>query len=316
MFMQNNKTPEELRQALQELKTQYPRLYPRDLAAKLGVSEAQLIALGAGKTAFKLTVPDVLPLLNGLGQFGEPLFIVRNDDAVLEREVALKFEDKEHSFSGANASGDVRLMFSKTGIASIFAVHAEKFVKRGLQFFDASGTAILKTYVRDESKCDDFDAWVRPWISTDQSDALKVAAPEAPCGAQHAHDPATCGCGHGSTASAVELPPESFKTLLKAAAKSGEPVALALANRFAFFRVGAPSVKKVAPMEPWFNILDDTLHSHLREEAVSGAKAWGNKEKNELRLASLSAQGKVLFWLRVALDGAAAKETLAAGGAQ
>lgn len=316
MFAQNNKTPEELRQALQELKTQFPRLYPRDLAGKLGASEAQLIALGAGKTAFRLTVPDVLPLLNGLAQFGEPLFIVRNDDAVLEREVALKFEDKEHHISGADASGTVRLMFAKTGIASIFAVHAEKFVKRGLQFFDASGTAILKTYVRDESKCADFDAWVSPWVSTDQSDALGVASPSAPCSARHAHDPSKCGCGHGSAASTVELPAGSFKNLLKAAAKSGEPVALALSNDFAFFRVAAPFVKKVAPMEQWFNILDEALHSHLREEAVAGAKACISKEKNELKLLSLSAQGKSLFWLQVALDGAAAKEVLAAGGAQ
>ncbi|MDR2513379.1 MAG: hypothetical protein LBD01_06270 [Puniceicoccales bacterium] len=309
-------TPQQLREALQELKKQFPRLYPRDLAAKLGSTEAQLTALGAGETTFKLTVPDVVPLLNGLGKLGKPLFIVRNDDAVLEREATLHFEDKGHYTDASDASGEVRLAMAKTAIASAFAVRAEKFVKRGLQFFDAAGTAVLKAYLRDETKIEAFDAWVQPWLSADQSDALEVM-PGTVGKNPHTHDHANCHCAHGvEKPQAIEAPSESFKLLLNAAAKSGEPVALSLSNDTVFFRVGVPSIKKLAPMAPWFNILDDALHSHLREEAVTQAKFYTNKEKNKLKLASLSQEGKTLFILSVNLDGAAARELLPTGGAQ
>ena len=259
MNLMSNKyqTPQQLREALQELKTQFPRLYPRDLAAKLGVSEAQLIALGAGEIAF-----------------------------------------------------------AKTGIAFAFAVRAEKFVRRGLQFFDASGTAVLKAYLRDESKIEAFDAWIQSWLSTDQSDTLEVT-PTAPQENPHAHSHTNCSCAHSSEKSqAIEAPAESFKLLLKAAVKSGEPVALSLANDTTLFRVRVPAIKKLTPMAPWFNILDDALHSHLREEAVVQAKLYTCKEKNELKLASLSQAGRTLFTLSVPLNGAAAREILPSGGTQ
>ncbi|MDR2845539.1 MAG: hypothetical protein LBV28_05575 [Puniceicoccales bacterium] len=320
MSLTTNKTPEELRQAWQELKAQTPHLYPRDAASKLGVAEAQLIALGNGTTSFRLEIPKLAEFLNGLSLFGEALFLVRNDAAVLEKDSVLQFEEKDHYFS---ATGDgVRLVFGKSSLAHAFVVHAEKWVPRGVQFFDATGTAVFKAYVRDESKIAAFDAWVKPWISPDQSPLLAVKpasdGTDLHAHAHHHHAHGTGGksgshCGaHCSGQPPVALPADSFKTLLTAVTKSDEPLTVSLANAHSFFSV-TTTIKKVAPSGPWFNILDDALHMHLKEAAVKTAAAHigavGDAPK-ELKVAFKNETGASVLWIRVPAEGAAATEAL------
>ncbi|MDR2863682.1 MAG: hypothetical protein LBV54_07425 [Puniceicoccales bacterium] len=313
---------EELRQAWQELKTRTPHLYARDAARQLGVPEARLIALGNGDTSFRLHIPDYAAFFNGLAQFGETLVLARNDGAVLEKDSVLHFEEKDHYFI---ATGDgVRLAFGKASLAHVFVVHAEKWVRRGIQFFDASGNAVFKLYFRDDAKIPAFDEWIKPWLSADQSPALAtipVPAPALPpthCGA-HAHEGTSGHCGaHKSVATLINLPPESYKTLLEAAAKSGEPITLSLANANSFFSVTA-TIQKTAPSGPWFNILDDTLHMHLSVDAVKSASAFlgaassgdiTDAASRELKVAFKNSTGASILWIRIAAEGPSAIETL------
>jgi putative hemin transport protein len=317
MSLTPNATPEELRQAWQELKTKEPRLYTRDAAKKLGVSEAHLIALGVGDTSFRLKTDDLFAFFEGFAAFGESLFLVRNEAAVLEKDAVLKFEDKG-AFLSANGTG-THLAFAKASIAHGFVVHAGQYVKRGAQFFDAAGNAVVKAYIRDESKIPEFDGWAKQWFAADQSPAF-AAQPAADAAAgHHPHGHGhSCGCsggdgahahGHcGSAKSApVALPPHSFKTLLEAAVKSGESVTVTVANGHALLSVTAP-VFKLSVMGPWFNILDKELHMHLGENAVKSAAAVTDPAAKTLTATFKDEAGKPVVWMRVASDGAAAAE--------
>jgi putative hemin transport protein len=315
---------EELRKAWAALKASQPRLYPREGAALLGVSEEQIIATGAGENAFHAPSKGgagVVALLNELRQFGPVLFIIRNDDAVLEKAASLQFSLSEtHGRTVALAEVEgVRLWFSPDAVASVWVVHAEKFVRRGVQFYDKDGVAVLKAYISDESQIAAFDAWAAKWLEAPadgtaagasvQGEACAASGPAKGAGCPHA------GCAHGSVAP-VALPADSFKTLLKAVAKSGESVTLALTNGNAFFSVTASGITKVVPFGPWYNVLDDSLHTHLRESAVVSAEGRVDEAAGVLRLSANNASGKPVFWLRVAASGAAAGEVLQGGKGQ
>ncbi|MDR1498289.1 MAG: hypothetical protein LBS59_07790 [Puniceicoccales bacterium] len=315
MSLTTNATPEELRQAWQELKTKEPRLYTRDAAKKLGVSEAHLIALGNGDTSFRLKTDDLFAFFDGFSAFGESLYLVRNEAAVLEKDATLKFEDKG-AFLSANGEG-TRLAFIKAGIAHGFVVHAAQYVKRGAQFFDAAGNAVIKAYIRDESKIPEFDEWVKQWHSADQTPVF-AAQPVADDAAGHHHEGHSHGCscggsghshGHGGAPKEppVELPANSFKTLLEAAVKSGESVTVSVANGNALLSVTAP-VFKLSVFGPWFNILDKELHMHLGENAIKHAFRVTDLGTKTLTVTFKDEADKPVVWMRVASDGAAAAE--------
>jgi putative hemin transport protein len=344
----NGETPEALRAAWAALQAQDPRLYTRDAARKLGVSEAYLIALGCGDgTSRRLHVPDYAALLRPLADFGTMLALVRNEDAVLERDCVPAFTQTAHGLT-TNADG-VLLAVNANAIAHAFVVHSSKFLKRGIQFFDSTGTAIFKLYLRAESKLAAFDEWISPWIAADQSSAFTAVptparseADEKKCCrvghrgehgghvAGHAHASADGHCCHAhshshahahgavryATEAPIELPAESYKELLSAVIKSGEALTVGVANAHAFFSVTAP-VKKVAPMGPWFNILDAELHLHLSIPAVQGALGFIGADATgtgTLKVLFKRETGENIAWFRVAGDGYAAAQVLASAG--
>jgi putative hemin transport protein len=338
--IQQYNSPEALRQAWKELLAADPHLYARNAAQKLGVSEARLIALGGSEgKSHRLYIPDYAAFLRTLPEFNPVLALVRNDNAVLERDCSPVFTPSAHH--GFVSTGDgVLLAFNPNAVANAFVVRAEKFLKRGLQFFDSAGVAILKLYLRDEAKLAAFDAWLQPWLAADQSDDLPAPVPSAEaakaseggCGHHHHHGEGetahaaahaahggahTCQCGGSAVRYATEapiaLPAKSYETLLTAAIKSGEAVTVGVANGNAFLSVTAP-VKKTVPSGPWFNILDAELHLHLASEAAKSASAFIGADANGAGTLKVSFQdeaGRPFIWFRVAGDSYAAAQTLA-----
>ena len=66
------------------LRGEKPALRIRDAAASLGVSEAELVALGVGRTATPLG-GDFRAILNEMPQVGRVMCLTRNEDCVHER---------------------------------------------------------------------------------------------------------------------------------------------------------------------------------------------------------------------------------------
>ncbi|MCT4553239.1 MAG: hemin-degrading factor [Pelagimonas sp.] len=168
-----------VRAALQDT----PKLRERDLAEKLGISEAQLLAAQVGKTVVRINpVPDVLvPRIPALG---EVMALTRNESCVSEKVGTYsEYRGGAHAGMVFNEQIDLR-MFPKHWCHA-FAVTKEtaQGVRRSLQVFDAAGDAVHKVHLRDGSDVDAFRAIRADLALEDQSDWIEVAArtpPEAP----------------------------------------------------------------------------------------------------------------------------------------
>ena len=168
--MVSSLSPEEIRQA----KLNNPKARDRDLAAQLGISEAQLVAahLGHGVTAIN---PHPDALMPAVSKLGEVMALTRNESAVHERVGTYgKYHSGAHASMVLGLEIDLRI-FAKHWVSG-YAVEVEtdRGTRRSLQVFDAAGDAVHKIYLRDGSEHDQWDAVVKE-LAVDAADpALAV----------------------------------------------------------------------------------------------------------------------------------------------
>ena len=152
----------------------------RAAAAKLGVSEAELVASGCGRFTTRLR-PDFSALLPRLPELGEIKCIVRNAWAVLER--AGEVRGIETDAGGARHvqadrfDAECQVALWRKGFAlEEAAAHGTKL---SLQFFTAEGVSAAKFFLRHDSSITAFRSLVRECADSDQS-AVETAAASAP----------------------------------------------------------------------------------------------------------------------------------------
>jgi len=130
--------PHEIRRA----RSENPKMRERDLAAQLGVSEAEFLAAHCGEGVVRVEAL-ANDLLTGLEAVGEVMALTRNDSAVHEKiGVYDKVVTGEHSALALGENIDLRI-FPKVW-AHGFAVEKRDGddIRRSLQFFDAAGEAV------------------------------------------------------------------------------------------------------------------------------------------------------------------------------
>ncbi|ELX10159.1 hemin transport protein HmuS [Janthinobacterium sp. HH01] len=186
------------------LRTSQPRLQARDAAKTLNVSEADLLALGIGKTVTRLQEGENVPreIMRRALDLGTVMALTRNENGVLERTgVATKLKPQEEitgldadkekerearmrNIAGGYLGGEIDLRFTFKNWKYAFAVvqpGKDGAVSRSLQFFDAHGDAVHKVYVKSEAGVPVFDKLVADFRNPAQSADLKVtAAPVKP----------------------------------------------------------------------------------------------------------------------------------------
>src|SRR6185295_5488437 len=125
------------------LRGEKPALRIRDAAASLGVSEAELVALGIGRTATPLD-GDWRAILNEMPTVGRVMCLTRNDDCVHERHG--RFEKVSVTGPHGLVLGpdiDLRLFLGQWKLG--FAVREplklgnQQGERLSLQFFDKTG---------------------------------------------------------------------------------------------------------------------------------------------------------------------------------
>jgi len=172
----------------------------RDIAAQLGVSEAELIAAhveaataDAPRTQ-RLRVQRLRgpwpTLIAGLEGVGTVMALTRNTSCVHE---------KTGSYGGCSAQGpagremglvlgqeiDLRVFYSRWAHGFAVDEQGERGLQQSLQFFDAQGVAVHKVFVQAESDLDVWAALVRAHRDDVQVAGLRVtpaaeASPETP----------------------------------------------------------------------------------------------------------------------------------------
>ena len=281
-----------------------PNLRIRDAAARLGVSEAGLLATRAGNGVTRLE-GDWRELVKAAPRLGRVMALTRNESAVLERYGVFE----EIAFFGPPSGGmglvvgaeiDLRLFMEHWRIG--FAVEDEtgEGVRRSFQIFDASGTAVHKIYLQPESNLDTWRELVEQFRAEDQSTAQGVTPrsprePELPDSAvdreayqrdylalRDTHDfhPLTQKYGLSREQAlrlapkgyAWKVEPRSIEVVLNEASATGLPIMIFVGNH-GCLQIHTGPVKNIKwSGAEWLNVLDEGFNLHLRFRDV--ASAW------------------------------------------
>ena len=282
----------------------------RDIAAQLGVSEGELIAAHVSANAgprglhARRLRAEWSTLIAALEPVGAVMALTRNASCVHE---------KTGVYRNCSASGpagremglvlggdiDLRVFFSRWMHGFAVDETSDKGVQRSLQFFDASGTAVHKVFVKPTTDLAVWDRLVADFAVAETAPGLEPAAIPAPAAEtpdteidvvafhqawasmRDTHEFFGLLRTHGVTRTqALRLAEPRFvravdaasaQQVLSGAASTGTPIMVFVGNP-GMIQIHTGPVNKVVVMGPWLNVLDPGFNLHLREDHI--ASAW------------------------------------------
>jgi putative hemin transport protein len=271
----------------------------RDAAAKLGVSEAELLAseCGAGVTRLE---GDFRRLLERAHELGTVMALTRNEDVVHE---------KVGRYENISADGmiglvlgediDLRLFFRHWQLGYAVSEPLDQGTRQSLQFFDAAGDAVHKIFLRPQSDASAWHALVEAFAAARQ-DPGEAVAERAPAPAQdqevqadaaaflaawaamqdtHEFFPLLERFGVSRTHAlriaegefARPVAPAAARALLETVSRSQLPIMVFVGNP-GCIQIHTGPVSNVQIRGPWLNVMDPGFNLHLREDRI--AHAW------------------------------------------
>ncbi|MGO4637175.1 hemin-degrading factor [Mesorhizobium sp. 2RAF45] len=313
--------PHEIRRA----RTEYPKSRERDLAAQLGISEAELVAAHCGDGVVRIE-PRVNDLLTGLEAVGEVMALTRNESAVHEKiGVYDKVVAGNHNAMVLGENIDLRI-FPKVW-AHGFAVEKRDGdeIRRSLQFFDGAGEAVHKVHLRPASSLYAYQKLVASLESSNQEPTIAISG--------HASD--NEGEATATTANLDDLRDrwsrltdvhqffgmlktlklsrrqavrmigtdyawlldnDAVRAMFHHAAEGELPIMCFVGNR-GCIQIHSGPVKSIKPMGPWINVLDETFHLHLRTDHIH--EVWAvrkpTKDGHVTSLEVFGAEGEMII---------------------
>lgn len=278
-------------------RTEHPKLRERDLAAAIGLSEAQLVAAEAGAAATRI-IADPARLLPHVCQMGDVMALTRNDSAVHERRgVYTNFHSGAHASMVLGDEIDLRIFPRHWVHAFAIQRSTDQGVKRSLQVFDAAGDAVHKVHLGADSDIAAFDAAVAD-LALPVDAPFEIIARAAPEGARIAEDKidalrsewAQMTDTHQFLALvrklkmnrlganravgpefARQLPVEAVSWALERSAEDKLKIMIFVGNE-GCIQIHSGPVHRIEPMGPWQNVLDPRFNLHLRADHI--AEVW------------------------------------------
>ena len=281
------------------LKETEPGVRPRDAAARLGVTEAELVAARCGSGVRRLAGPWN-DLIRRLREIGTVMTLTRNESAVHEKNG--RFDRISfYGTTGVVLNRDIDLRIFLDRWRSGFAVVEEtgSGTRQSLQFFGADGVAVHKVYLREDSDARAFEALVLEFMHPDQSpgelvlrwsrsvgdrpdrEIDRAALRERWLALRDVHDfhnmLRAVGAGRVQAFRLVgedfayRVATDSFQAALAKAAASALPIMVFVGNSGAI-QIHTGTVRRLKETGPWYNVLDPGFNLHLRKDGV--ADAW------------------------------------------
>lgn len=300
------------------LRAAQPTLQIRDAARTLQVSEAELLATNLGKGVVRLQDGANVPreIMRRALDLGRVMALTRNENGVIEttgtasrlkeetRQLATgdAADDAERearmlNIAGGYLGGAIDLRFQFPQWRHAFAVTQagrDGAVSRSLQFFDASGNAIHKLYLKNDAGIPVFDRLVADFRAPSQDAALQVTAP-APKPAvkpdseidvkefrlaweemddvhqfnrivSEFHLSREQALRLGPAGKVTKVTPRAVRALLEGAAKDKVAIMAFLGNP-GVTEIYSGKVETVKEAGGWFNVLDPDFNLHLRDAA-------------------------------------------------
>jgi len=294
------KSAQSLKQAWENLKESEPKLRIRDAAAKLGVTEAQLVATDIGASVIRLS-DHFTEQLEQLPKLGRVMSLTRSEGCVLEHKGP--FQKIEMHQAGphkiATVIGPIEQRVFFAGWKFGFAVTTEtpKGTMKSLQYFDKAGEAVMKVYLQDKSNPEAYEELVKNNTAADQSADLVLEAfptPEYTSREQldyegFTKDWETMKDTHDFFGMlrkyklnrqdavkwiddkwAYEIDRLSARKIVEKAAETKLPIMIFAGNK-GNIQIHQGKVQTVRQMGEWLNVLDPDFNMHLNENVVDKA---------------------------------------------
>jgi putative hemin transport protein len=294
--MTERTAPEGLATAWRELCRTEAGLRQRDAAARLGVSEAELVATLVGGRARRLR-PDWETLLHRLHRLGEVMALTRNEHAVIEKDGHYRnVELFEHAGNVLDEGIDLRLFPHHWAFA--YAVSEEDDKRRSIQIYGRDGLAMHKVFQRGDDGRAAFEELSLELEHPDQTAGETVAAPPAapvavPDAAidvaalrarwqalQNTHEffhllraigaSRTQALRLAGAEWAERVEPLGLRKVLEQARVAELPVMLFVGNR-GMLQIHSGPVRRLVQRGDWLNVLDPGFSLHLDERGIDGA---------------------------------------------
>jgi putative hemin transport protein len=305
-------TPAEIR----AFRAENLKMRERDIAAKLGISEAALIAAEVGISAIRIDA-DVDRFLARVGGLGEVLALSRNESAVHEK-IGI-YENIKAGVQSAIVLGEnIDLRIFPKRWTHAFAVRKidgeqERF---SLQFFDKAGDAVHKVHLRPQSDVAAYHSLVAELrLDTQSQDFLEdrsgyqsgdvdgeVSRDELRDHWSRMTDThqffgllKKLKIGRQAAIRTVgddyawKLDGDAVTQMMHAAARQGLPIMCFVAND-GIVQIHSGPIFNVKAMGPWINVMDPSFHLHLRQDHI--AETWAvRKPTSDGHVTSVEAYG-------------------------
>jgi putative hemin transport protein len=287
----------ELLQRWQDLQIAAPGLRIRDAAHKLGVSEMALVACECETGPSTRLNGDMRHLLKEAATLGPVMALTRNAHCVHEKK-GLYRNLNFHGDVGIALAEDIDLrLFMKHWVHAYAVINLDpRGVRRSLQFFDASGEAVHKIHLTEESnvvaferlvqhyRCDEPNVALQRMECTplpDKSEletAIKIenfhAAWDALKDVHDFHDllrqfglsrvQALRLAGSGR---ARPVGNDAHEQILHVASAEDIPIMVFVGNA-GCIQIHTGPVQRIQRTNGWFNILDKRFNLHLLEDGI------------------------------------------------
>lgn len=300
-----------------------PKLRERDLAAQLGISEAELQAAHVGLGVTRI-IADPDRIMPRLGALGEVMALTRNASAVHEKVGRYdNYQGGTHAAMVLAADIDLRI-FPQHWVHG-FAVTREtpEGPRHSLQIFDSAGDAVHKVFQREGSDAAAWQALVAELGTADAEQTLKTEARPAAEGPRaelaklgilrsewarmtdtHQFMRLTAklkfnrlgAYRHAGPPFARPLGLSAVDAVLTEVAAAGIAVMIFVGNR-GCIQIHSGPVMTLQPMGPWQNVMDPRFNLHLRTDHI--AEVWlvnkPTKRGDAISVEAFDAEGRQIL---------------------
>jgi len=292
----------DLKKRWAQFRAENPQVRIRDAAAKLGTSEAELLATEIGETVVRLN-EDFPELLQELHTLGRIMALTRNDEIVHERKGEYKNVEimNGHGKMGLVLGDDIDLRIFFAGWHFGFAVTSEspRGAARSFQFFDRDGTAVHKVFLTDASDLAAYENLVGKYRRDDRSRTINVSPkpekladkPDAEIDVEEfrrawaelkdTHDffPLLKKFGVGREQAlrladremAFTVAADAYKYVLEKASETKLPIMIFVGND-GIIQIHTGEIKNVTEARDWFNVMDERFNLHINQSEI--ASTW------------------------------------------
>jgi putative hemin transport protein len=285
-----------------------PGLRIRNAAAKLGVTEAELLATRVGEDV-TLLKPEFQEILNEIESLGKVMALTRNNEVVHERkgEYLNPTLDNPHVGLFVGDDIDLRIFFASWKFAFAVTDDNGRMKRQSIQFFANDGEAVHKIYLTDKSDENAYQKLIEKYRANEQESSIVVEPKKEKEAETPDNEIDLASFRKGWTElndthhffgllkehklarkQALRLAPEgnyavkmdkdAIKSILQKAVENNVSIMVFVGNK-GMIQIHTGVIKKLLERGPWYNVMDPDFNLHINMDGI--VDAWVVRKPTE-----------------------------------